>query len=253
MTGLGRVGLAAMLLLWPVQAMAAPVQSGRPEPRLVAAPAFARLPGPPLSFGLLASPRPAIRPAIARTPGARARPRSGSPAGALCGDPGLAGAPLPEIEGRIDACGVAHPVRLSRIDGVKLSQPATIDCGTARALSSWVRGTVDPILADRGGGVSGLRVVAHYDCRPRNNRRGAKISEHGKGHAIDIAAFQLADEAEISVLEGWRNRKDRRLLKRFHDAACGPFKTVLGPDSDRHHRDHFHLDTARYRSSTYCR
>ncbi len=260
MTKAGRAGIAAILLLWPLQAGAAakaPVQFGRPEPRLVAAPATGRLPagrppGPELSFGLLVSPRPSARPAIARTVVA-ARPRSASATGALCGDPGLVGAPLPEIEGRLDACGVALPVRISHVDGVALSQPATIDCGTARALSAWIRGTVRPVVGGRGGGISGLRVVAHYDCRTRNSKPGAKISQHGKGHAIDIAAFQLEDETEISVLRGWRNHKDRWLLKRLHAAACGPFNTVLGPGSDRFHQDHFHLDTARYRSSTYCR
>ena len=37
-------------------------------------------------------------------------------------------------------------------------------------------------------------------------------------------------------------------------AACGEFRTVLGPDSDRHHRDHLHLDLQNRRNgSSYCR
>jgi hypothetical protein len=39
----------------------------------------------------------------------------------------------------------------------------------------------------------------------------------------------------------------------MHKAACGPFGTVLGPNSNRFHQDHFHFDTARYRSGSYCR
>jgi hypothetical protein len=27
----------------------------------------------------------------------------------------------------------------------------------------------------------------------------------------------------------------------------------LGPDADRYHQDHFHLDTASHRSGPYCR
>jgi hypothetical protein len=28
---------------------------------------------------------------------------------------------------------------------------------------------------------------------------------------------------------------------------------VLGPNANSFHRDHFHFDTARYRSGSYCR
>lgn len=104
-----------------------------------------------------------------------------------------------------------------------------------------------------GGGLSGLRVVAHYTCRTRNNRPGARISEHGRGKAIDIAALQLRDGSEIAVLRDWGQGPRGRILRRTHKAACGPFGTVLGPNSDRHHRDHFHFDTASHRGGPYCR
>jgi hypothetical protein len=42
-------------------------------------------------------------------------------------------------------------------------------------------------------------------------------------------------------------------MRRMHRGACGPFGTVLGPEADRYHQDHFHFDTARYRSGSYCR
>jgi hypothetical protein len=95
--------------------------------------------------------------------------------------------------------------------------------------------------------------VAHYACRTRNSVKGAKISEHGRGRAIDIAAFQLRNGSEISVLKHWGQGGNGKALSKIHRAACGPFGTVLGPKSDRHHRDHFHFDTARYRSGPYCR
>ncbi len=179
--------------------------------------------------------------------------RPAAPAGPLCGDATLRGAPLPDIPGRIEGCGVAAPVRVTHAGGLALSRPATLDCRTARTLSAWVRDAVRPVIGTRGGGVTGLAVAAHYACRPRNNRPGAKISEHGRGRAIDISAFLLADGSRITVLEGWRNRGERRLLRRMSKAACGPFGTVLGPRADRHHRDHVHLDTARRRSGSYCR
>jgi hypothetical protein len=43
-----------------------------------------------------------------------------------------------------------------------------------------------------------------------------------------------------------------RFLRRLHKGACGPFGTVLGPEANEAHRDHFHLDLAHRRNSAYC-
>jgi hypothetical protein len=81
------------------------------------------------------------------------------------------------------------------------------------------------------------------------------MSEHGFGNAIDIAGFTLESGRKVTVLDGWRGDKDeRRFLRGVHESACGQFRTVLGPEADRHHRDHFHLDLQNRRNgSSYCR
>lgn len=171
----------------------------------------------------------------------------------LCGDPALQGEVVGHVQGRISGCGLDDAIRLQSVAGVPLSQAATINCATAKALKTWVQDGAQPAVGRMGGGISGLRVVAHYACRTRNNQPGAKISEHGRGRAVDIAAVQLADGSEISVLDDWGGGKKGRALRKMHKAACGPFGTVLGPNSDRHHKDHFHFDTASYRSGSYCK
>ncbi|MFW2543188.1 extensin family protein [Primorskyibacter sp. 2E107] len=150
-------------------------------------------------------------------------------------------------------CGVQDAVRLRAVGDIALSQPATINCKTAQTLRAWVEGGAKPSVGKRGGGLSSLKVAAHYACRTRNSQRGAKVSEHGKGNAIDISAVRLRDGTEISVLEHWGRGKNGKILKNMHKAACGPFGTVLGPNSDRFHQDHFHFDTAEHRSGSYCR
>lgn len=157
------------------------------------------------------------------------------------------------VRGKVSGCGVAQAVRVQSVSGITLSQRSVMDCGTAKALKSWVDGSVKPVLRQIGGGVTGLRVAAHYACRTRNNKQGARISEHGKGRAIDISGFQLRDGSTVSVLKGWTARDTSQVLRKMHRDACGPFGTVLGPNADRYHRDHFHFDTARYRNGTYCR
>lgn len=44
-----------------------------------------------------------------------------------------------------------------------------------------------------------------------------------------------------------------RFLRRLHTGACQRFGTVLGPEANEAHRDHFHLDLAKRRRSAYCR
>lgn len=197
------------------------------------------------------TPRPRARPAeVVQT--ARAA-MSARRSGAVCGDLAIQGVAIGRVSASIAACGVAEAVRVSSVSGVALSTHAVMDCGTARALKAWVDGGLKPAVGSYGGGVRELSIAAHYICRPRNNRKGAKISEHGKGRAVDISGIKLVDGKELNVLKDWRRGREGRMLVRAHAAACGPFGTVLGPEANALHRDHFHFDTARYRNGSYCR
>ncbi|MCG7519444.1 extensin family protein [Ruegeria sp. Ofav3-42] len=172
--------------------------------------------------------------------------------GSVCGDIDIQGKPMGKVPGKIKACGIKDAVQITSVSGVTLSRPSTMDCGTAVALNNWVEKTVKPTFKRRGPVVE-LQVAAHYACRTRNNRKGARISEHGKGRAIDISAFKMADGEVVTVLNGWRKNPSQNQLIKVWRGACGPFGTVLGPNADRYHRDHFHLDTARHRRGPYCR
>jgi hypothetical protein len=45
---------------------------------------------------------------------------------------------------------------------------------------------------------------------------------------------------------------EAQFLRRLHKGACGVFGTVLGPEANEAHRDHFHFDLAYRRHSAYC-
>mgnify|MGYP003626218556 CR=1 FL=1 len=201
--------------------------------------------------GLLSSLRPLFRSGKAERQ-ARADRRLRQK-GAVCGDIDIQGEQIGRVRGKLNGCGLEEAVRVRTVSGIVLSQSSVMDCTTASALKSWIDRSVKPALARSGGGLKTLRVAAHYACRTRNSQKGARISEHGKGRAIDISAFRLHDGTEVSVLQGWNAPPSRKALRQMHKGACGPFGTVLGPGADRFHRDHFHLDTARYRSGSYCR
>ena len=173
--------------------------------------------------------------------------------GAVCGDVAIQGEAVGRVTGNLRGCVIEDAVRVREVAGVGLSQRAVMDCKTAGALRNWMEQSAKPALSQAGGGLKSVRVAAHFACRTRNNQKGAKLSEHGKGRAIDISGFQLRNGTEVSVLQGWNTKSHGQALRRMHKGACGPFGTVLGPDSNRFHRDHFHFDTARYRSGTFCR
>ncbi|MEP5761686.1 MAG: extensin family protein [Litoreibacter sp.] len=236
-----------------VNLVSAPDRSLRPEQRKTQRNANVTVVPNGNSAPNAAETKPKARPGFFKSLRLGGRKSKSSPAkGALCGVPGIEGKRISAVPGRINGCGIPEPVSVTAIDGVALSQAATIDCTTAKALHSWVKNGAKPVVGRKGGGIKSLHVVAHYACRTRNNRRGAKISEHGRGRAIDIAGISLENGQSLSVLKDWRS-SNASTMRGLHKAACGPFGTVLGPNSDRFHQDHFHFDTARYRSGPYCR
>lgn len=181
------------------------------------------------------------------------RPEPGKPLvrskkGSVCGDPSIRGETIPPIPARMKGCGLAEPVRVTEIDGIRLSTPATIDCGTARAMKTWINAGLRPAFGRKDPPVA-LTVAASYACRARNNIPGNKISEHGRGRAVDISGIVLKSGATNDVRRDWRGSK---ALRAAHRAGCGPFGTTLGPGSDGYHEDNLHYDTANL-NRPYCR
>lgn len=166
--------------------------------------------------------------------------------GSVCGVPEIKGETLAAIPGKLKGCGIKDPVRVTSVAGVRLSTPATVNCEAAKSLNTWVKKGVEPVYGK--GAVIELTVFASYACRGRNNKKGATISEHGRGNAIDIGGLVFANGKSKSVLKNYNQE-----FRQIHKAACGIFGTTLGPGSDGYHENHLHFDVARYRNGTYCR
>ena len=43
-----------------------------------------------------------------------------------------------------------------------------------------------------------------------------------------------------------------RFLREVHASACGPFSTILGPEANDYHKNHFHVDLAERKSGAFC-
>ena len=147
-------------------------------------------------------------------------------------------------------CGAVHPFEMSGAGNGRVSMrpSAMLRCPMIPQVERWVTEVVEP-AARRfyGQPLAELTVAASYACRPMNHVSGAQLSEHGYANALDISRFTLASGEVITVKGGWYGTsRERAFLRQVHDGACNVFTTVLGPEHDANHRDHFHMDLAHH-------
>ncbi|MBO0904984.1 extensin family protein [Jiella sonneratiae] len=97
------------------------------------------------------------------------------------------------------------------------------------------------------------------DSAAAGNRNASDGPDGGTGNAsgAQAVAAKQAEKAKADTASpvGARSEdaRERQFLTRIRAAACGPFKTVLGPGTDADHTTHFHLDmAARHGGATYC-
>jgi hypothetical protein len=259
---------------------------------------------------------------------------------------------------RDHTCGAPAPLELisvGRLPQVTFYPTITVTCDMAAALHRWVKGDLQPLARKHlGGQIIRIDTMSSYSCRTAYGRKNAKLSEHGRANAVDIAAFLTDTGATTAVLTHWgmtgaeiasqvasAKRQDAlraahtpppaatvatgsvpgsgpgqslsarpsmalrpsisvapaanntaalpsagtglglvggagtppaRLggpkdneaatdfvataktdfLRAAHDSACRVFGTVLGPEANSAHRNHFHVDMAERRSKSIC-
>jgi hypothetical protein len=142
-------------------------------------------------------------------------------------------------------CGYDSAVRLS--GGGVLPGNVGTACPVAAALILWEREIVQP-AARRHFGRPAVSIdhFGSYGCRRLYGREEGGWSEHARANALDVAGFRLEGGARITVAADWRDPGAKgRFLREVRDGACALFATVLSPDYNLAHRDHFHLDQAR--------
>jgi hypothetical protein len=155
-------------------------------------------------------------------------------------------------------CRVAAPVTLTHAGDIALMPKALVDCATAATIAAWLTDTVAPKAeAMLGAKLTAIKTFDAYNCRTTNNVKGADLSEHARGRAVDIAAFKVG-ERWITVGAKDLAETDQAFLDAVRASACGPFTTVLGPGTDPQHYNHFHLDLASRQTAgpshgLYCR
>jgi hypothetical protein len=146
-------------------------------------------------------------------------------------------------------CGLEQPFRVSALaEGtVALNSTYTLGCPMIAAMDEWLRDVVQPVAMARfGQPVAQVDSMGTYSCRSIDNQRGARLSEHAFGNALDVGGFRLADGRSISVVKAWNrgDEQEKAFLREVQAGACNIFTTVLAPGSDTFHYNHIHLDLA---------
>jgi hypothetical protein len=124
-------------------------------------------------------------------------------------------------------------------------RPVETRCETALRMAMWVEHGLQPAARNIFGQPLGtIDHFSSYNCRAIRTTQGDtnKMSTHATADAIDISGFRLADGQRISLLKDWDGSSENQtFLRAARDTACTWFGTTLGPDYNRLHRDHFHL------------
>lgn len=143
-------------------------------------------------------------------------------------------------------CSMVGAVRLDDV-GIPVSGLKGMRCGVALAFSGWVRNAVAPAARQiLRSDLVRIETFGSYSCRNviGNSYASGRRSGHAIGNAVDVATFVLEDGRRITVERGWRSRDhdEYRFLQVIHASACKRFGTVLSPDYNYAHRNHFHLE-----------
>jgi hypothetical protein len=139
-------------------------------------------------------------------------------------------------------CGMDEPVML-RTGIAELGPDAELECAMALKWLDFDQRVIQPLALEHfEQPISYIHQLSGYSCRTSTGNR-RKLSQHSFGLALDVEGFELPDGRQISVQnEYFADSDEGQFLREVAERACGFFSTVLTPNSDAHHHNHFHLD-----------
>jgi hypothetical protein len=152
-------------------------------------------------------------------------------------------------------CGAEQVVEYrGSASGIRYNSAPLVTCTLALALARFERVLQDEAELHFKSRIRRLEQAGTYNCRKMARFR-SMVSEHSYANAIDFRGVTLENGRTIDVLHDF-GKLDveptsepslflRSVAHRAFDEQV--FSVVLTPYFDALHRDHFHLDMARYR------
>jgi hypothetical protein len=152
-------------------------------------------------------------------------------------------------------CNKLGTVQLMALAGdaapLSVSNLGPVRCNVAKAFGDWARFGVDRAARQiLGSRIARIETMGSYACR--NIAGTQQRSAHARAEAIDVSGFVLADGRRIVLKRDWDggDAATREFLRVVHKSACKRFGTVLGPEYNAAHEDHFHLEGT---GAKFCR
>lgn len=142
-----------------------------------------------------------------------------------------------------EPCGFYNALTLDR-SAFPYNAGLRMTCPVTAGLVVWEQQSL-VLRAEEYLGTTPVRVLSYgsYSCRRLYGRKTGRYSEHARGNAVDITGFELRDGRRITVANDWgKKTPEGKFLKAIRNDACRVFSTVLGPEYNDAHADHFHLD-----------
>ncbi len=156
-----------------------------------------------------------------------------------------------------EGCSTVGTVQLAALAGdsarLAISNIGPVQCAVGNAFAAWARYGVDRAARQLlGSPLLRIETMGSYSCR--NVAGSQRRSAHATAGAIDISAFVLADGRRIVISEDWHGgtAQEKEFLRTVQRSACRRFDTVLGPEYNAAHRDHFHVEGV-INGDSYCR
>ena len=140
-------------------------------------------------------------------------------------------------------CGYADGIDVRGLPSPPRPAALVTACPAAAALYLWQRDTLAPAAdAHFGSSVASVSHAGSYNCRRLYGRPDGPWSRHATADAVDITGFTLENGRTVSLLADWEGDADESaFLRDVRDGACDLFSSVLSPDYNAAHADHFHL------------
>lgn len=150
---------------------------------------------------------------------------------------------MPDLE-TTEVCNIRDRVELRSVAGMTVA-PFETRCQTALRLAMWAEHGIKPAASEHFS--SKIERIVHnssYNCRQIRapGGSGGRMSTHATAEAVDISGVVFQDGRRLSLLDGWPADDARGAFFRdLRDNACKWFRVTLGPEYNRLHADHFHL------------
>jgi hypothetical protein len=162
--------------------------------------------------------------------------------------------PVKQARGKLPTCGTEQAIVYKRgPEGIRYNSAPIVSCGMALGMARLETVLNEEAQRHLGQKVARIEQGGTYNCRKM--ARFALVSEHSYANAIDIRSVTLKNGRKLTILQSFGKldappkRPEslflRAVANRLYDE--GVFSVVITPFFDALHRDHIHLDQARYR------